>query len=76
MTNIVDAIKLLKAWRRLSKVGFRFLDWELDPKTIADGKIWFDLGINVCRSCDECLKDKKIRDAMELIFGEEYVPEK
>lgn len=64
-------IKLLRAWKRLSKIGFSFIDWELDPKTIADGKIWFDLGINTTKSCEYWLKKKEIRDAMDLLFGEE-----
>ena len=41
-----NAVRKLKAWKRLKELGFRFIDWELDMKTVADGKIWFDVGIN------------------------------
>ena len=30
------AVEKLLAWKRLKELGFRFIDWELDMKTVAD----------------------------------------
>ena len=62
------AVEKLKARQRLIKKGFRFIDWDLDDETVADGKIWFDLG-GIEESVDQALTHKDIKDAMDLLFG-------
>ena len=64
------AVERLRAWKRLKDAGFRFIDWELDDRTVADGKIWFDLG-GIRQCADEALQDNEIRDSMKLLFGGE-----
>ena len=65
------AVEKLKAWKILKDKGFRFIEYELDDKTVADGKIWFDLGVNTPYRCDQLLARKEVKDAMCLLFGGE-----
>lgn len=68
-----QAVEKLKAWKRLKEFGFRFIDWELDMKTVADGKIWFDVGINTEWDAERLLELKpEAKESLDLLFrGEE-----
>ena len=66
------AVEKLKAWKRLKELGFRFIDWELDMKTVADGKIWFDIGINTEWDAERLLKLKpEAKESLDTFFGGE-----
>lgn len=67
-----QAVEKLKAWKRLKEVGFRFIDWELDMKTVADGKIWFDIGTNTEWDAERLLGLKpEIKKLLDMLFGGE-----
>ena len=67
-----NAVRKLKAWKRLKELGFRFIDWELDMKTVADGKIWFDIGINTEWDAERLLKSKpEAKESLDTFFGGE-----
>lgn len=64
------AVEKLKAWKRLKDVGFRFIDWELDMKTVADGKIWFDIGVNTEWDAERLLELKpEAKESLDILFG-------
>lgn len=66
------AVEKLKAWKRLKDNGFRFIDWELDMKTVADGKIWFDVGTNTEWDAERLLELKpEVKESLDLLFGGE-----
>lgn len=66
------AVEKLKAWKRLKELGFRFIDWELDMKTIADGKIWFDVGINTEWDAERLLELKpEAKESLDILFSQE-----
>lgn len=66
------AVEKLQAWKRLKELGFRFIDWELDMKTIADGKIWFDVGVNTEWDAERLLELKpEVKKSLDLLFGGE-----
>lgn len=66
------AVEKLKAWKRLKEFGFRFIDWELDMKTVADGKIWFDIGINTEWDAERLLELKpEVKESLNILFGGE-----
>lgn len=66
------AVKKLKAWKRLKDKGFRFIEWELDMKTIADGKIWFDIGLNTQWDAEQLLeREPEVKKSLDLLFGGE-----
>ena len=66
------AVKKLEALAILDKFGFRFIDWEFDMKTVADGKIWFDIGTNTEWNAEQLLKLKpKIKESLDILFGGE-----
>lgn len=66
------AVEKLKAWKRLKDNGFRFIDWELDMKTVADGKIWFDVGTNTEWDAEQLLKLKpEVKESLDILFGGE-----
>lgn len=66
------AVEKLRAWKRLKELGFRFIDWELDMKTIADGKIWFDIGVNTEWDAERLLELKpEAKKSLDLLFGGE-----
>ncbi len=66
------AVEKLKAWKRLEERGFRFIDWELDMKTVADGKIWFDVGVNTEWDAERLLeREPKVKEDLDLLFGGE-----
>lgn len=66
------AVEKLKAYKRLKDNGFRFIDWELDMKTIADGKIWFDVGTNTEWDAEHLLEcEPEIKKSLDLLFGGE-----
>lgn len=67
-----NAVRKLKAWKRLKELGFRFIDWELDMKTVADGKIWFDIGINTEWDAERLLELKpEVKKSLDILFGGE-----
>lgn len=67
-----NAVRKLKAWKRLKELGFRFIDWELDMKTVADGKIWFDIGINTEWDAERLLELKpEVKESLDILFGGE-----
>lgn len=67
-----NAVKKLKAWKRLKELGFCFVDWELDMETIADGKIWFDIGVNTEWNAEQLLELKpEAKELLDIIFGGE-----
>lgn len=67
-----NAVRKLKAWKRLKELGFRFIDWELDMKTVADGKIWFDVGINTEWDAERLLELKpEVKESLDILFGGE-----
>ena len=61
------AVEKLKALKILKDHGLLFGDWELDNATVADGKIWFDLG-GTDQSATEALQDKEVESAMNILF--------
>lgn len=64
------AVCKLKAWKRLKELGFRFIDWELDMETIADGKIWFDIGVNAEWNAEQLLELKpEAKKSLDILFG-------
>lgn len=66
------AVNKLKAMAKLKEFGFRFIDWELDMKTVADGKIWFDVGVNTEWDAERLLKLKpEVKESLDLLFGGE-----
>lgn len=66
----MKAIEKLKAWKRLEENGFRFIEWELDMKTIADGKIWFDVGVNTQWDAEHLLEcEPEVKKSLDLLFG-------
>ena len=67
-----DALRKLKAMAKLKEFGFRFIDWELDMKTVADGKIWFDVGINTEWDAERLLELKpEVKESLDILFGGE-----
>ena len=67
-----NAVRKLKAWKRLKELGFRFIDWELDMKTVADGKIWFDVGINTEWDAERLLELKpEAKESLDILFSQE-----
>lgn len=67
-----EAVEKLKAFKRLKDVGFRFIDWELDMKTVADGKIWFDIGTNTEWDAERLLELKpEVKESLDILFGGE-----
>lgn len=67
-----NAVRKLKAFKRLKELGFRFIDWELDMKTVADGKIWFDVGINTEWDAERLLELKpEVKESLDILFGGE-----
>ena len=66
------AVEKLKAIKILKDNGFRFIQWEFDMKTIADGKIWFDVGVNTQWDAEQLLKHRpEIKESLDLLFGGE-----
>lgn len=66
------AAERMKAWKRLREFGFRFIDWELDMKTVADGKIWFDIGVNTEWDAERLLELKpEVKESLDILFGGE-----
>lgn len=66
------AVEKLKAMAKLKEFGFRFIDWELDMKTIADGKIWFDIGVNTEWDAERLLELKpEVKKSLDILFGGE-----
>lgn len=66
------AVEKLKAMAKLKEFGFRFIDWELDMKTIADGKIWFDIGVNTEWDAEQLLELKpEVKESLDILFGGE-----
>lgn len=66
------AVEKLKAMAKLKEFGFRFIDWELDMKTIADGKIWFDVGVNTEWDAEQLLELKpEAKELLDILFGGE-----
>ena len=66
------AVEKLKALAKLKQYGFRFIDWELDMETIADGKIWFDVGVNTEWDAEQLLKLKpEVKESLDILFGGE-----
>lgn len=66
------AVERLRAWKRLKEFGFRFIDWELDMKTVADGKIWFDVGVNTEWDAERLLELKpEVKKSLDILFGGE-----
>lgn len=66
------AVGKLKAMAKLKEFGFRFIDWELDMKTIADGKIWFDIGVNTEWDAERLLELKpEVKKSLDILFGGE-----
>lgn len=66
------AVEKLKAWKRLKEFGFRFIDWELDMKAVADGKIWFDVGVNTEWDAERLLELKpEVKESLDILFGGE-----
>ena len=66
------AVEKLKAVAKLKEFGFRFIDWELDMKTVADGKIWFDIGINTEWNAERLLELKpEVKESLDTLFGGE-----
>ena len=66
------AVEKLKAMAKLKEFGFRFIDWELDMKTIADGKIWFDIGVNTQWDAEQLLeREPEVKKSLDLLFGGE-----
>lgn len=64
------AVEKLKAVAKLKEFGFRFIDWELDMKTVADGKIWFDIGINTEWDAERLLELKpEVKESLDTLFG-------
>lgn len=67
-----NAVRKLKAFKRLKELGFRFIDWELDMKTIADGKIWFDVGVNTEWDAERLLELKpEVKESLDILFSQE-----
>lgn len=65
-----QAVEKLKAIKILKDNGFRFIQWEFDMKTIADGKIWFDVGINSELDAEQLLKHRpEVKESLDLLFG-------
>ena len=63
-------VEKLKALKVLNDNGFRFIDWEFDMKTVADGKIWFDVGRNTVWDAEELLKLKpEVKESLDFLFG-------
>ena len=66
------AVEKLKAIKILMDNGFRFIQWEFDMKTIADGKIWFDVGVNTQWDAEQLLKHRpQVKESLDLLFGGE-----
>ena len=66
------AVEKLKAIKILKDNGFRFIQWEFDMRTIADGKIWFDVGVNTQWDAEQLLKHKpEVKESLDLLFGGE-----
>ena len=66
------AVEKLKAMAKLKEFGFRFIDWELDMKTIADGKIWFDIGVNTEWDAERLLELKpEVKKSLDILFSQE-----
>ena len=66
------AVEKLKAMAKLKEFGFRFIDWELDMKAVADGKIWFDVGINTEWDAERLLELKpEVKKSLDILFGGE-----
>lgn len=66
------AVEKLKAMAKLKEFGFRFIDWELDMKTIADGKIWFDVGVNTEWDAEQLLELKpEAKELLDILFSQE-----
>ena len=66
------AVEKLKAVAKLKEFGFRFIDWELDMKTVADGKIWFDIGINTEWDAERLLELKpEAKESLDILFSQE-----
>lgn len=67
-----NAVRKLKAWKRLKELGFCFVDWELDMETIADGKIWFDVGVNTEWNAEQLLELKpEAKESLDILYGGE-----
>ena len=70
--EVEKAVEKLKAIKILKDNGFRFIQWEFDMETIADGKIWFDVGINTQWDAEQLLKHRsKVKKSLDLLFGGE-----
>lgn len=66
------AVEKLKAIKILRDNSFRFIQWEFDMKTIADGKIWFDVGVNTQWDAEQLLKHRpEVKESLDLLFGGE-----
>lgn len=66
------AVEKLKAIEILKNNGFRFIQWEFDMETIADGKIWFDVGVNTQWNAEQLLKHRpEVKESLDLLFGGE-----
>ena len=66
------AVEKLKAIEILKNNGFRFVQWEFDMKAIADGKIWFDVGVNTQWNAEQLLKHRhEVKESLDLLFGGE-----
>lgn len=66
------ALEKLKALKILKNNGFRFIQWEFDMKTIADGNIWFDVGVNTQWDAEQLLKHRpEVKESLDLLFGGE-----
>ena len=67
-----EAVEKLKAMAKLKEFGFRFIDWELDMKTVADGKIWFDVGVNTEWDAERLLELKpEVKKSLDILFSQE-----
>lgn len=65
-------LEKLKAIKILKDNGFRFIQWEFDMKTIADGKIWFDVGVNTQWDAEQLLKHRpEVKESLDLLFSGE-----
>lgn len=66
------AVEKLKALTILNNNGFRIIDWELDFNSVADGKIWFDIGLNTQWDAVQLLEKKpEVKEALDTLFGGE-----
>lgn len=66
------AVEKLKAIKILKDNGFRLIQWEFDMTTIADGRIWFDVGVNTQWDAEQLLNHKpEVKESLDLLFGGE-----